>query len=128
MQIQEDSTYVLDENPAALLAGAEIDAAALHRCLKIVRLWSQSSALSLSKSKPRRDEMVEEEKRLANLYAATLLEIGCAFGVELADELKVRIEAACNLDPWECPPAEQGFLFPILSESANAASPARARK
>ena len=45
MQIQEDSTYVLDENPAALLAGAEIEAAALHRCLKIVRLWSQSSAL-----------------------------------------------------------------------------------
>ena len=124
MQIQEDSTYVLDENPAALLAGAEIEAAALHRCLKIVRLWSQSSALSQS----RHDEMIEEEQRIANLYAATLLEIGCAFGIELADELKVRIEAACILDPWECPPAEQGFLFPILSESANAASPARARK
>jgi hypothetical protein len=124
MQIQEDSTYVLDENPAALLAGAEIEAAALHRCLKIVRLWSQSSALSQS----RHDEMIEEEQRIANLYAATLLEIGCAFGVETADELKVRNEAACILDPWECPPAEQGFLFPILSESANAASPARARK
>lgn len=124
MQIQEDSTYVLDENPAALLAGAEIEAAALYRCLKIVCFWSQSSALSQS----RHDEMIEEEQRIANLYAATLLEIGCAFGVELADELKVRIEAACILDPWECPPAEQGFLFPILSESANAASPARARK
>ena len=124
MQIQEDSAYVLDDNPAALLAGAEIEAAALHRCLKIVRLWSQSSALSQS----RRDEMIEEVERLANLYAATLLEIGCAFGNETADELKVRIEAACILDPWECPPAEQGFLFPILSESANAASPARARK
>jgi hypothetical protein len=124
MQIQEDSTYVLDENPAALLTGAEIEAAALHRCLKIVRLWSQSSALSQS----RHDEMIEEERRIANLYAATLLEIGCAFGVETADELKVRIEAACILGPWECPPAEQGFLFPILSESANAASPARARK
>ena len=86
MQIQEDSTYVLDENPAALLAGAEIEAAALHRCLKIVRLWSQSSALSQS----RHDEMIEEEQRIANFYAATLLEIGCAFGIELADELKVR--------------------------------------
>ena len=124
MQIQEDSTYVLDENPAALLAGAEIEAAALHRCLKIVRLWSQSSALSQS----RHDEMIEEEQRIANLYAATLLEIGCAFGIELADELKVRIEAACILDPWECPPAEQGLLFPIHRDSANAASPARARK
>ena len=124
MQIQEDSTYVLDENPAALLAGSEIEAAALHRCLKIVRLWSQSSALSQS----RHDEMIEEEQRIANLYAATLLEIGCAFGIEKADDLKVRIEAACILDPWECPPAEQGLLFPIPSESANAASPARARK
>jgi hypothetical protein len=107
-----------------LLAGAAIDAAALYRCLKIVRLWSLSSVLSQS----RHDEMVEEELRIANLYVATLLEIGCAFGVEFADELKVRIEAACILDPWECPPEEQGFLFPILSESANAASPARARK
>ena len=124
MQIQEDSTYVLDENPAALLAGAEIEAAALHRCLKIVRLWSQSSALSQS----RHDEMIEEEQRLANLYAAILFEIGCAFGIETADELKVRIEAACILDSWECPPAEQGFLFPIHRDSANAASPARARK
>ena len=124
MQIQEDSTYVLDENPAALLAGAEIEAAALHRCLKIVRLWSQSSALSQS----RHDEMIEEEQRIANLYAATLLEIGCAFGIERADELKVRIEAACILDPWECPPAEQGFLFPILSEPVTAASPVTARK
>jgi hypothetical protein len=44
MQIQLDSPYVHDENPAALLAGAEIEAAGLHRCLKIVRLWSQSSA------------------------------------------------------------------------------------
>ena len=122
MQIQEDSPYLLDVIPAALLAGAETDAAALHRCLKIIRLWSQSSALSQS----RHDEMIEVEQIIANLYAATLLEIGCAFGIELADELKVRIEAACILDPWECPPAEQGFLFPILSESANAASPARA--
>jgi hypothetical protein len=124
MQIQEDSTYVLDENPTALLAGAEIEAAALHRCLKIVRFWSQSSALSQS----RHDEMIEEEQRIANLYAATLFEIGCAFGIELADELQVRIEAACILDPWECPPAEQGLLFPILSDEAIAASPARARK
>ena len=45
MQIQLDSPYAHDENPAALLAGAEIEAAGLHRCLKIVRLWSQSSAL-----------------------------------------------------------------------------------
>jgi hypothetical protein len=124
MQIQEGSTYVLDENPAALLAGSEIEAAALHRCLKIVRLWSQSSALSQS----RHDEMIEEEQRIANLYAATLLEIGCAFGRRAADELQVRIEAACILDPRECPPAEQGFLFPIPRDSANAASPARARK
>jgi hypothetical protein len=40
MQIQLDSPYVQDENPAALLAGAEIEAAGLHRCLKIVRLWA----------------------------------------------------------------------------------------
>ena len=124
MQIQEDSTYVLDENPAALLAGAEIEAAALYRCLKIVRLWSQSSALSQSCH----DEMIEEEQRIANLYAATLLEIGCAFGVETADELKVRNEAACILDPWECPPAEQGLMFPILSDPMTAAGPATARK
>ena len=128
MQIQEGSTYVLDENPAALLSGAEIEAAALYRCLKIVRLWNQSSVLSRSKSKSRHDEVIEEEQRIANLYAATLLEIGCAFGIERADELKVRIEAACILDPWECPPAEQGFLFPILSEPVTAASPVTARK
>jgi hypothetical protein len=121
---QDDSMYVLDENPAALLAGAEIEAAALHRCLKIVRLWSQSSALS----RPRHDEMIEEERRIANLYVATLFEIGCAFGVELADELKVRIESACILDSWECPPAEQGFLFPILSDPVTADGPATARK
>ena len=124
MQIQEDSPYVLDENPAALLAGAEIEAANLSRCLKIVRLWSQSSALPQS----RHDEMVEEEQRLANLYAAILFEIGSAFGLRAADELKVRIEAACVLDPWECPPAEQGLLFPILNDPATATSPARARK
>ena len=124
MQIQEDSTYVLDENPAALLTGAEIEAAVLHRCLKIVRLWSRSSALSQS----RHDEMVEEEQRIAILYAATLFEIGCAFGIETADELKVRIEPACILDPWEGPPAEQGFLFPILSDPVTAAGPATARK
>jgi hypothetical protein len=29
MQIQEDSTYVLDENPAALLIGSEIEATTL---------------------------------------------------------------------------------------------------
>lgn len=124
MQIQEDSTYVLDENPAALLAGAEIEAANLHRCLKIVRLWSQSSALPQS----RHDEMVEEEQRLANLYAAILFEIGSAFGIETADELKVRIEVACILDDWECPPVEQGLLFPIPSDSVTVASPATARK
>jgi hypothetical protein len=124
MQIEDDSTYVLDENPDALLDGAEIDAAALYRCLKIVRLWCESSALLRS----RRDEMIEEEQRLANLYAATLFEIGSAFGIETADELKVRIEAACILEPWECPPAEQGLLFPIHSDAAAAASPAAARK
>ena len=124
MQIQLDSPYVQDENPAALLAGAEIEAAGLYRCLKIVRLWSQSSTLSLS----RHDEMVEEAQRLASLYAASLQETGSAFGIDKADELKVRIETACILDPWECPPAEQGLLFPIPSESANSASPARARK
>ncbi len=129
MQIQDDSTYVLDENPAALLAGAEIEAAGLYRCLKIIRLWNQSSALPRSW----RDELLEEERRIANLYAATLLESGCAFGIETADELKVRelkvrIEAACILEPWECPPAEQGLLFPIHSDAAAAASPAAARK
>ena len=63
MQIQLDSPYAHDENPAALLAGAEIEAAGLHRCLKIVHLWSQSSALPQS----RHDEMIEEEQRLASL-------------------------------------------------------------
>ena len=124
MQIQDDSPYVLDENPAALLAGAEIEAAGLHRCLKIVRLWSQSSTLP----RLRHDEMVEEEQRLANLYAAILFEIGSAFGLRAADELKVRIEAACVLDDWECPPAEQGLLFPIPNDPTTKASPTTARK
>ena len=124
MQIQDDSPYVLDENPAALLAGAEIEAAGLHRCLKIVTLWSQSSALPLS----RHDEMVEEEQRIASLYAATLFEIGSAFGLRAADELKVRIDAACILDDWECPPAEQGLLFPVPNDPTTKASPATARK
>jgi hypothetical protein len=124
MQIQHDSPYAHDENPAALLAGAEIEAAGLHRCLKIVRLWSQSSALPQS----RHDEIVEEEQRLANLYAAILFEIGSAFGLRAADELKVRIEAACILDDWECPPAEQRLLFPIADDPQTAASPATTRK
>jgi hypothetical protein len=124
MQIQLDSPYANDENPAALLAGAEIEAAGLHRCLKIVRLWSQSNALP----RPRREEIIEEEQRLANLYAAILFEIGSAFGLRAADELKVRIEAACILEDWECPPAEQGLLFPIADDPQTAASPATARK
>ena len=124
MQIQLDSPYAHDENPAALLTGAEIEAAGLHRCLKIVRLWSQSSALPQS----RHDEMVEEAQRLASLYAASLQETGSAFGIEKADELKVRIETACILDDWECPPAEQGLLFPIPNEPMTEASPATARK
>ena len=124
MQIQDDSPYLQDENPASLLAGAQIEAAGLHRCLKIVRLWSQSSALPRS----RHDEMIEEVERLANLYAATLLEIGSAFGLRAADELKASIEAACILDDWECTPAEQGLLFPIPNDSPTEASPATARK
>jgi uncharacterized protein with NRDE domain len=124
MQIQLDSPYIHDENPAALLAGAEIEAAGLHRCLKIIRLWGQFSALS----RPRRDQMIEEEQRLANLYAATLFEIGSAFGLRAADELKVRIDAACILDDWECPPAEQGLLFPSPNDPTTEASPATARK
>ena len=124
MQIQLDSPYANDENPAALLAGAEIEAAGLHRCLKIVRLWSQSSALPQS----RHDEMVEEEQRLASLYAAILFEIGSVFGLRAADELKTRIEAACILDDWECPPAEQGLLFPLPNDSPTEANPATARK
>jgi hypothetical protein len=124
MQIQLDSPYSQDENPAALLAGAEIEAAGLHRCLKIVRLWSQSSTLS----RTRREEMVEEAQRLANLYAAILFEIGSAFGLRAADELKTVIEAACILDDWECPPAVQGLLFPIPNDPTTKASPATARK
>jgi hypothetical protein len=124
MQIQLDSPYAHDETPAALLAGAEIEAAGLHRCLKIVRLWSQSSVLPQS----RHDEMIEEEQRLASLYAAILFEIGSAFGLRAADELKVRIEAACILDDWECPPAEQGLLFPSPNDPTTEASPATARK
>ena len=124
MQIQLDSPYAHDENPGALLAGAEIEAAGLHRCLKIVRLWSQSSALP----RLRREEIIEEEQRLANLYAAILQETGSAFGVEKADELKVRIEAACILDDWECPPAEQGLLFPNPNDPTTKASPATPRK
>ena len=124
MQIQLDSPYIHDENPAALLAGAEIEAAGLHRCLKIIRLWGQSG----TPSTPRRDQMIEEAQRLANLYAAILFEIGSAFGLRAADELKVRIEAACILDDWECPPAEQGLLFPIPNDPTTEASPATARK
>jgi hypothetical protein len=124
MQIQHDSPYAHDENPAALLAGAEIEAAHLSRCLKIVRLWSQSSALP----RPRREEIIEEERRIASLYAAILFEIGSAFGLRAAEELKVRIEAACILDDWECPPAEQGLLFPIPNDPTTEASPATARK
>jgi len=124
MQIQLDSPYIQDEPPAALLAGAEIEAAGLHRCLKIVRLWSQSSILP----RLRREEIIEEEQRLASLYAAILFEIGSAFGLRAADELKVRIEAACILEDWECPPAEQGLLFPIADDPQTAASPATARK
>jgi hypothetical protein len=124
MQIQLDSPYAQDENPAALLAGAEIEAAHLSRCLKIVRLWSQSSTLP----RLRREEIIEEEQRLANLYAAILQETGSAFGIEKAEELKVRIEAACILDDWECPPAEQGLLFPVPNDSATEANPATARK
>jgi hypothetical protein len=124
MQIQLDSPYIQDEPPAALLAGAEIEAAGLHRCLKIVRLWSQSSTLP----RLRREEIIEEEQRLANLYAAILFEIGSAFGLRAADELKVRIEAACILDDWECPPAEQGLLFPIPNDPTTEASPTTARK
>jgi hypothetical protein len=124
MQIQLDSPYAHDENPAALLAGVEIEAAGLYRSLKIVRLWSQSSALP----RPRREEIIEEERRIASLYAAILFEIGSAFGLRAADELKVRIEAACILDDWECPPAEQGLLFPIPNDPTTKASPATARK
>jgi hypothetical protein len=124
MQIQLDSPYAHDENPAALLAGAEIEAAGLHRCLKIVRLWSQSSTLP----RPRREEIIEEEQRIASLYAAILFEIGSAFGLRAADELKVRIEAACILDDWECPPAEQGLLFPNPNDPTTKASPATPRK
>jgi hypothetical protein len=47
---------------------------------------------------------------------------------EQADELKVRIEAACILDDWECPPAEQGLLFPNPNDPTTGASPATARK
>lgn len=121
---QDDSPYVLDEDPAALLAGAEIEAANLYRCLKIVSLWSQSSALP----RLRREEMVKEEQRVANLYAATLFEIGSAFGIHITNELQARIEANCILCEWECPPAEQGILFPIPVESTTPASPASARK
>jgi len=124
MQIQLDSPYAHDENPAALLAGAEIEAAGLHRFLKIVRLWSQSSSLS----RPRREEIIEEEQRLASLYAAILFEIGSAFGLRAANELKVRIETSCILDDWECPPAEQGLLFPNPNDPTTKASPATARK
>ena len=124
MQIQLDSPYAHDENPAALLAGAEIEAAGLHRCLKIVRLWSQSNAVP----RLRREEIIEEEQRIASLYAAILFEIGSAFGLRAADELRVRIEAACILDDWECPPAEQGLLFPNPNDPTTKASPATPRK
>ena len=124
MQIQLDSPYAHDENPAALLAGAEIEAAGLHRCLKIVRLWSQSNAVP----RLRREEIIEEEQRLASLYAAILFEIGSAFGLRAANELRVRIEAACILDDWECPPAEQGLLFPNPNDPTTKASPATPRK
>jgi hypothetical protein len=72
--------------------------------------------------------MIEEEQRLAKLYAAILFEIGSAFGLRAADVLKVRIEAACILEDWECPPAEQGLLFPNPNDPTTGASPATARK
>lgn len=124
MQIHPDSPYAHDENPAALLAGAEIEAAHLSRCLKIVRLWNQSSALPRS----RREEVIKEERRIASLYAAILFEIGSTFGLRAADELKVRIEAACILDDWECPPAEQCLLFPFPNDPTTAVRPATPRK
>jgi hypothetical protein len=126
MQIQQDSPYAHDENPAALLASAEIEAAGLHRSFKIIRLWNQSSARP--QSQPRRNQMIEEERRLASLYAATIFEIGSAFGIEKANELTARIEASCILHDWEYPPAEQGLLFPIPDESPTATSAAKARK
>jgi hypothetical protein len=72
--------------------------------------------------------MIEEERRIASLYTAILFEIGSAFGLRAADDLKVRIEAACILDDWECPPAEQGLLFPIPNDPTTEASPTTARK
>ena len=72
--------------------------------------------------------MIEEEQRLASLYAAILFEIGSVFNLRAADKLKVRIEAACILDDWECPPAEQGLLFPSPNDPTTEASPATARK
>ena len=121
MQIQLDSPYIQDENPAALLAGAEIEAAGLHRCLKIVRLWSQSSALP----RPRREEIIEEEQRLANLYAAILFEIGSAFGLRAADELKVRIEAACILPLGNARPQNKDACFPCPATRRREPAPPR---
>jgi len=51
-----------------------------------------------------------------------------ASSIEQADELKFRIEAACILNNWECPPAEQGLLFPIPNDPTTEASHATARK
>ena len=76
----------------------------------------------------RSEEIIEEEQRIASLYAAILFEIGSAFSIEKADKLKTTIETACNLDDWECPPAEQGLLFPIADDPQTAASPATTRK
>jgi hypothetical protein len=67
-------------------------------------------------------------RKHSGLYAASLQETGSAFGIEKADELKVRIETACILEDWECPPAEQAFLFPIPNKPTTEASPATARK
>ena len=107
MQIQEDSNYANDNDGTTLLAAAEEQAAGIYYCLKLTRLWVASSALPAAQ----REHMANDEKTVASVYAGTLSEIADAFGQDIADSVRERVETTCVIPPNELPPAEQQSLF-----------------
>jgi hypothetical protein len=107
MHIDAHSAYANDENHGALLAGAEAQAAGLYRCLALTRLWEQSTSVSPL----RHEEIVRDEKLVAQIYQATLDEIASAFGEEETAALRARIEIVWPFESSECPPVEQQRLF-----------------
>jgi len=107
MNIDADSNYANDDNPDALLAGSEAQAAGLYRCLSLTRLWEQSTSVSPD----RHEEIVQSAKLVAQIYQATLKEIESAFGAEATAALQERVEIRCQFDSSECPPVEQQRLF-----------------